>query len=79
MSKAKIISKHSEESILGEKRILSKIHHPFIVNIYFSFQDYDNLYLLMDLLSGGDLRYHLSHRKPPILMKLKLNFLFLIL
>ena len=74
MSKAKIISKHSEESILGEKRILSKIHHPFIVNIYFSFQDYDNLYLLMDLLSGGDLRYHLSHRKPPIFNEIETKF-----
>ena len=25
----------------------------------YAFQDYDNLYLVMDLLSGGDLRYHL--------------------
>ena len=64
MSKAKIISRRSEENIMGEKNILSKIHHPFIVNIYFSFQDYDNLYLLMDLLTGGDLRYHLTHKKP---------------
>ena len=31
--------------------------------MYFSFQDYDNLYLIMDYLSGGDLRYHLSQRK----------------
>lgn len=25
----------------------------------FAFQDYDNLYLVMDLLNGGDLRFHL--------------------
>ena len=25
----------------------------------FAFQDFDNLYLVMDLLNGGDLRYHL--------------------
>lgn len=25
----------------------------------YAFQDFDNLYLVMDLLSGGDLRYHL--------------------
>ena len=54
MSKAKIISSRSEENIMGERNILSKIHHQFIVNMYFSFQDYDHLYLLMDLLSGGD-------------------------
>ena len=63
MSKSKIITKRSEDSIMGERRILSKIHHSFIVNMYFSFQDYDNLYLIMDLLSGGDLRYHLSLKK----------------
>ena len=31
--------------------------------MHFSFQDSDNLYLIMDYLSGGDLRYHLSQRK----------------
>ena len=25
----------------------------------FAFQDYDNLYLVMDLLNGGDLSFHL--------------------
>ncbi len=30
----------------------------------FAFQDFENLYLVMDLLTGGDLRYHVSrHRK----------------
>ena len=63
MPKAKIISKRSEDNIMGEKNILSKINHPFIVNMHFSFQDSENLYLIIDYLSGGDLRYHLSHRK----------------
>ena len=66
MSKAKIISKRSEDNIVGEKNILSKINHPFIVNMHFSFQDSNNLYLIMDYLSGGDLRYHLSHKKSPL-------------
>ena len=30
----------------------------------FAFQDFEHLYLVMDLLTGGDLRYHVSrHRK----------------
>ena len=29
----------------------------------FAFQDHDNLYLVMDLLTGGDLRYHISKYK----------------
>lgn len=41
--------------------IVNKIR--FIVNMQFAFQDYDNLYLVMDLLTGGDLRYHISRQK----------------
>ena len=63
MSKAKIIDKKSERSIKYERDLLAKIHHPFIVNMHYAFQDYENLYLVMDLLSGGDLRYHLSKNK----------------
>ena len=63
MSKTKIIDRRSEISIMSERTLLSKLSNPFIVNMYFSFQDYSNLYLVMDLLSGGDLRYHLVRKK----------------
>ena len=59
MSKVKIIDRRSEKSIKTERDFLSKLRHPFIVNMNCAFQDYDNLYLVMDLLTGGDLRYHL--------------------
>jgi serine/threonine kinase 32/serum/glucocorticoid-regulated kinase 2 len=29
----------------------------------YAFQDRENLYLIMDLLTGGDLRYHISKNK----------------
>ena len=60
MSKVKIIDRRSEESIISERELLSKLNHPFIVNMYFAFQDFSNLYLVMDYLTGGDLRYHIS-------------------
>lgn len=66
MSKAKIIDKRSEKSIRCERDLLSKLRHPFIVNMHYAFQDNHTLYLVMDLLTGGDMRYHLSkmnHRK----------------
>ena len=63
MSKAKIVDKKSIESVLGEKKILSELHNPFIVNMIYSFQDFDYLYLVMEILSGGNLRYHLALRK----------------
>ena len=60
MSKRKIIDKKSENSINSEKKFLSFLNHPFIVNMHYAFQDLDNLYLVIDLLTGGDLRYHIS-------------------
>ena len=63
MSKAKIIDKKSIDNVLGEKLLLSQLHHPFIVNMIYSFQDHDNLYLVMDLLPGGNLRYHISIKR----------------
>ena len=63
MSKAKIIDKKSVDSVLGEKNLLAQLHHSFIVNMVYSFQDHDYLYLVMDLLPGGNLRYHLCIKR----------------
>ena len=63
MSKAKIIDKRSEKSVKAERDLLELMHHPFIINMHFSFQDNDNLYIAMDLLTGGDLRYQICMRK----------------
>ena len=49
---------------MNERQILTQLHNPFIVNMYYAFQDRENLYLVMDLLNGGDLRYHIcKHRR----------------
>ena len=64
MSKVKIIDKKSIKSINSERDLLSELYSPFIVNMYYAFQDKEFLYLVMDLLPGGDLRYHISiHKK----------------
>ena len=61
MSKAKIIDESSVKSIIQEKFFLSKMNNPFIVNMLCSFQDKDNIYLVLQLIKGGDLRYHLTN------------------
>jgi serum/glucocorticoid-regulated kinase 2 len=63
MSKAKIIDKKSQISVKNERDLLSKLKHPFIINMHYAFQDFENLYLVMDLLTGGDLRFHVSKYK----------------
>ena len=63
MSKCKIIDKRSEKSIKAERDLLSRMNHPFIINMHFCFQDADYLYIAMDLLTGGDLRYQIFRQK----------------
>lgn len=31
--------------------------------MHYAFQDRENLYLVMDLLLGGDLRYHIARQR----------------
>jgi len=62
MSKAKIIRKNSVKNINNERKFLSLLNNPFLVNMFCSFQDNENLYLVMDLLLGGDMRYHINKR-----------------
>ena len=59
MSKAKVIDQKAENAVMKERLYLSKMRSPFIVNLICSFQDLNYLYLGLDLLKGGDLRYHL--------------------
>ena len=60
MSKAMVIEKNCVSSILYERDLLSNFQHPFIINMIYSFQDTDNLYLVMNLVTGGDLRYQMT-------------------
>jgi len=63
MSKAKIVDKKSEKSVRYERELLSRIKHPFIINMQYAFQDFENLFIVLDLHTGGDLRYHVSRKK----------------
>lgn len=63
MSKAKVISKKSVTSVMNERNYLARLSHPFLANMFCAFQDRENLYLVLDYLDGGDLRYHLGNRQ----------------
>ena len=60
ISKVKAYLKKTIKSIKTERAILKKIHYNFISNLYFSFQDKDCLYFILDYFSGGDLRFYLE-------------------
>ena len=63
ISKVKILDCKNLKNIKNERELLSKLNHPFIVNLHFSFQNSHFLFLVLDLFLGGDLRYHLYHKK----------------
>lgn len=64
MHKGRIIQKRSVNSVMNEKKFLTQLNHPFLVNMHYAFQDRENLYLVIDIMPGGDLRYHFAkHRK----------------
>ena len=61
MSKSFIILKNAENNILIEKDILSNIKSKFITNMKCAFQDFNKLYLVLELMQGGDLKFHINH------------------
>jgi len=63
LDKKHILSHNEVEHTLAEKHILQQIHHPFLVNLNFSFQTEDKLYFILDYINGGELFFHLQKEK----------------
>ena len=61
-AKAFIRHRKSASRLFSEKTILSKIHHPLVVDFCGSFQDTKKLYLAMEFVPGGDLFRLMSRR-----------------
>lgn len=64
MYKARVMFKNSVESNAKELEFLKKLDkkdplNKFVVNVRYAFHDQLNLYICLDYLTGGDLRYHL--------------------
>ncbi|KAI1729225.1 protein kinase domain-containing protein [Ditylenchus destructor] len=62
MSKNSLIKNSVAHNVLRELELLRELSHPFIVNLYFTFQDEEFIYEVCDLLLGGDLRFHLNEQ-----------------
>ena len=62
MRKAKISLKKSIKSVANERKFLENFNYNLLCNMYYAFQDEDTLYIIMDYLSGGDLRYHICRK-----------------
>jgi serine/threonine protein kinase len=52
------------EQTKNERAILESVNrHPFIVNLYYAFQDHEKLYLILEYAQGGELFHHLESER----------------
>eukprot|EP01084_Bolivina_argentea_P043337 79851_1 len=63
MKKTTIFSKYSAEYVIKERNILAEMDSLFVIKLHYAFMDESTLYLIVDLMSGGDLKYHLNNDK----------------
>lgn len=59
LRKTEVIRLRQVEHVKAERYILSRVRHPFIVDLYATFQDNLNIYMLLSFVPGGELFTHL--------------------
>ncbi|KXN88488.1 Serine/threonine-protein kinase 32A [Leucoagaricus sp. SymC.cos] len=62
IDKSRCIKQKAVANIIQERRLLEEIDHPFVVNLRYAFQDDENCFFVLDLMLGGDLRFHLERQ-----------------
>ncbi|KAI9824507.1 MAG: cAMP-dependent protein kinase catalytic subunit [Sarea resinae] len=55
LKKQQVVKMKQVEHTNDERRMLSKVKHPFLVTLWGTFQDSKNLYMVMDFVEGGEL------------------------
>ncbi|ODN81971.1 hypothetical protein L202_02304 [Cryptococcus amylolentus CBS 6039] len=55
LNKEKVIRMKQVEHTNSEREMLVRVRHPFLVNLWGTFQDVNNLYMVMDFVAGGEL------------------------
>lgn len=64
LKKSDIIAREEVEGLMAEKRIFqiaSKVHHPFLVNLYSCYQTSTHVCFVMEYACGGDLMLHIHN------------------
>ncbi|XP_060674919.1 uncharacterized protein LOC107424100 isoform X2 [Ziziphus jujuba] len=55
LKKSEMLSRGQVEHVRAERNLLAEVASDFIVKLYYSFQDTEYLYLIMEYLPGGDM------------------------
>ena len=60
LKKKVIIKRRQVNHTKTERVLLEKLNHPFIVKLYYAFQDEQKLYFITEFMQGGELFFHLK-------------------
>lgn len=60
LRKSHLVRRRQIERTKTERKVLSVLDHPFIMKMYYAFQNTEKLYLVLDYCPGGELFFHLS-------------------
>ncbi|KAI7858659.1 kinase-like domain-containing protein [Circinella umbellata] len=60
INKEECIQMEAARNIIRERTILEQLDHPFLCRLRFAFQDDEYMYMVTDLMLGGDLHYHIT-------------------
>ena len=66
LKKDSILQNHDIESARAEKKVFllaTKTKHPFLTNLYCSFQTENRIYFAMEFIGGGDLMWHVQNQR----------------
>ncbi|GAA5895138.1 hypothetical protein JCM5296_000891 [Sporobolomyces johnsonii] len=55
LSKERVVKMKQVEHTNSEREMLERVRHPFLVNLWGTFKDSKNLYMVMDFVAGGEL------------------------
>ena len=61
LEKKRIKKRKGEQMALNEKQILERVNSRFIVNLAYAYETKDSLCLVLTLMNGGDLKFHIHH------------------
>ena len=73
LKKSEVVRLKQVEHTNNEKHILEQVNHPFLVNLWGTFQDSANLYMVMDYVAGGEL-FSVLRKSQVVILSLSLFF-----
>jgi serine/threonine protein kinase len=63
LDKNEILEQKMVTNVMNERKILASLHYPLIVNLQCALSTPLDLFMIVDLMQGGDMRYHMRNDK----------------